>query len=596
MIKVDNAIIMAAGISSRFVPISFEKPKSLIKVKGEVLIERQIRQLKEVGIHEIIVVVGYKKDDFTYLKKDYGVILVENPEYNTRNNHASLYYAKKYLKNTYICSSDNYFTINPFNQFENEAFYSSIYVSGDSKEWCLSLDENDMIKDVKIGGVNSWVMMGHVFFDETFSEAFIKILGDTYHSNETKNKLWEQVYVDHISKLKLKCKKFTYNRFFEFDSLDELRVFDNHYFTDSNSKILLSIRKQLSCSESALHSFEPTYKDFSFECDGFRFKLYDSIYYYSFASKSIEKEKKLEEREIETLLKEALTDTCIEIHNYKRLGGLTNRNYVIKSNKGSYFVRFAGYRTNEFINRHHEHIHTKLISDYNIDAKLIHFNPNTGLKINEYLDHAITLNKEIIQKNKDLLKGIAFKLSDLHKMETQSSVEFNVFELIDQYEKHILENSGELWNDYETSKKELDELKSKYQSLNIKKVLCHNDPLCENFMIKEDRIYLTDWEYAGLNDPLWDVADFIIESEIDKDDELYFIQQYLDLSVSVNVQLRIALNKVFIDFLWSLWAIMKYSLEKDDEMLNWGNQRYIRFKEYLNQYRTEFKNYKEEII
>lgn len=291
MLKVNNAIIMAAGISSRFVPISFEKPKSLIKVKGEILIERQIRQLKEAGVHEIIIVVGYKKEDFTYLQNEYGVVLVENPEYNTRNNHSSLYYAKEYLKNTYICSSDNYFTVNPFNQFEEDAYYSSTYVPGNSKEWCLSLDENDMIFDVKVGGSNSWVMMGHAFFDELFSQTFIKFLEDVYHRSETKCKLWEQVYVDHLSELTLKCKKFSSSEIFEFDSLDELRAFDNQYALNSDSFILQNIAKQLNCKESELHSFEPSYNGINSECDGFLFKQDDLSHYYSFADDSIKKGK-----------------------------------------------------------------------------------------------------------------------------------------------------------------------------------------------------------------------------------------------------------------------------------------------------------------
>ena len=66
--KVDNAIIMAAGTASRFVPLSYEKPKALVEVRGEVLIERQIRQLREAGIKEIIVVTGYKAEQFEYLK------------------------------------------------------------------------------------------------------------------------------------------------------------------------------------------------------------------------------------------------------------------------------------------------------------------------------------------------------------------------------------------------------------------------------------------------------------------------------------------------------------------------------------------------
>lgn len=114
MYKVDNAIIMAAGTSSRFAPISFEKHKALIEVKGEILIERQIRQLREAGIFEIIIVVGYKKEQFEYLRDKYNVTLIENSQYLYRNNNSSIYAVMNYLKNSYICSSDNYFMENPF--------------------------------------------------------------------------------------------------------------------------------------------------------------------------------------------------------------------------------------------------------------------------------------------------------------------------------------------------------------------------------------------------------------------------------------------------------------------------------------------------
>ena len=105
---VDNAIIMAAGLSSRFAPISYEKPKGVLKVRGEVLIERQIRQLMEAGITDITVVVGYKKEYFFYLAGKFGVSIVVNPDYATRNNNSTLWYTKNRLGNTYICSSDDY--------------------------------------------------------------------------------------------------------------------------------------------------------------------------------------------------------------------------------------------------------------------------------------------------------------------------------------------------------------------------------------------------------------------------------------------------------------------------------------------------------
>ena len=91
MIKVDNAVILAAGASSRFAPLSYERHKALIEVKGEVLIERQIRQLREAGVKDIYVVTGYKSEQFSYLVEKFGVKLVHNSEYATRNNHSSIH-------------------------------------------------------------------------------------------------------------------------------------------------------------------------------------------------------------------------------------------------------------------------------------------------------------------------------------------------------------------------------------------------------------------------------------------------------------------------------------------------------------------------
>ena len=96
---VDNAIILAAGMSSRFKPLSDTKPKAFLKVKGEIMIERMIRQLIEVEIPEIYIVVGHQKEAFSYLEEKYGVHLIENTEYAVRNNLSSIYAARKVLKN-----------------------------------------------------------------------------------------------------------------------------------------------------------------------------------------------------------------------------------------------------------------------------------------------------------------------------------------------------------------------------------------------------------------------------------------------------------------------------------------------------------------
>ena len=124
---VDNAVILAAGLSSRFAPISHERPEGLLKVKGEILIERQIEQLKAAGDDNIVIVTGYKKESFFYLEDKYGVKIVINRDYAERNNNSSLMLVRETLRNTHICSSDNYFEENPFEHHVWKAYYSAEY-------------------------------------------------------------------------------------------------------------------------------------------------------------------------------------------------------------------------------------------------------------------------------------------------------------------------------------------------------------------------------------------------------------------------------------------------------------------------------------
>ena len=91
--KVDNAIIMAAGYSARCMPLSNVLPKGLFRVKGEILIEREIRQLQEAGVKEIIIVTGFMQEKFQYLRDKYGVILIHNDDYDKYNNSKNILYS-----------------------------------------------------------------------------------------------------------------------------------------------------------------------------------------------------------------------------------------------------------------------------------------------------------------------------------------------------------------------------------------------------------------------------------------------------------------------------------------------------------------------
>ena len=118
-----RAIILAAGFGMRMVPINLEMPKGLLEVNGEPLIERAIRQLHEVGIKEIYIVVGFMKERYEYLIDEYGVELVVNPEYASRNNLHSVSLVREHLENVYVIPCDIWCDRNPFRRYELYSWY-----------------------------------------------------------------------------------------------------------------------------------------------------------------------------------------------------------------------------------------------------------------------------------------------------------------------------------------------------------------------------------------------------------------------------------------------------------------------------------------
>lgn len=234
---IDNAIILAAGYSSRLAPLSDVCPKALLPVRGEILIERQIRQLMEAGISQIYVVVGYMKERFAYLTEKFPVTLIENPEYDTRNNHSSIFAAKKYLRNSYICSADNYFPYNPFTLQVARPYYSALHAKGSTEEYCLTTDDQGRITNVQIGGKDSWYMLGHVCVDEAFSRTFLALLEEAYPLEETKPLLWEHIYMKHLDKLCLYQKEYPSDYILEFDTFEDLQAFDSFYNGHSAEEI-----------------------------------------------------------------------------------------------------------------------------------------------------------------------------------------------------------------------------------------------------------------------------------------------------------------------------------------------------------------------
>ena len=251
-----NAIIMAAGTASRFVPLSEERPKGLLEVRGEILIERQIRQLHEAGVDDIAIVLGYKAELFEYLADKYSVSLVYNEDYKRYNNSSSVIRVIDKLDDTFLCCSDHYFERNVFLDKQKESYYAVQFSKEETAEWCVETDDRDFIKKVNIGGANAWYLAGHVYLNPVFSKNFAGLLSEAYKLEETRQGYWEDLMIKHLDILPIKIRKYSDIEFREFDSIDELRTFDESYINDTRSSILKDVCKRLGCKEKQLSHFE----------------------------------------------------------------------------------------------------------------------------------------------------------------------------------------------------------------------------------------------------------------------------------------------------------------------------------------------------
>lgn len=270
-----------------------------------------------------------------------------------------------------------------------------------------------------------------------------------------------------------------------------------------------------------------------------------------------------------------------EITMIHQLGGLTNYNYRVNTSLGDFVVRYPGIGTEELINRKDEFEFTQLSNRLGIDAKNYYFDGQTGIKISAYIPNSLTFNPKLLRKS-DNLEKVAILFRKLHHSDEQVAVEFNVFEKIKEYEDLINKTQrNNYWDDYPKVRAEIYALKEEYDGFNVELKFCHNDPLCENFVLGEDKLYLVDWEYGGMNDPLWDLADVMIEADLDEKQEELFKRYYFNRRVTKEEDRRIVMNKVFLDFLWSLWGKQRYSIG-DDDMQAYADERYIRMKNNLS--------------
>ncbi len=491
--KVDNAIIMAAGLSSRFAPISYERPKGVLKVRGEVLIKRQIRQLKEAGIDDITVVVGYMKEAFFYLEDLFGVKIRVNEQYAVRNNNSTLMLVREQLGNTYICSSDDYFTENVFEPYVYKAYYSAVFFPGKTDEYCLTCGSGSRITRVTVGGADSYGMLGHAYFDRAFSQRFVQILEDEYDRPETAPKLWEDIFSDHVSEFDMVMRPYDAGVIHEFDSLDELREFDREFILNVDSAILDNIVRVLGCARTDIVDIVPIKQ------------------------------------------------------------GLTNLSFRFGVGDGVYVYRHPGAGTDEIINRTSEAFSQDVARRLGIDDTFIYEDPDTGWKISRFIPDCV----EFDYHNDDhVRKGLALGRA-LHECGERSQWTFDLYEQACGIVELLGERTYPSFPDFGMIQDLGRRLAELVQADEVEPCLCHNDFYAPNFLVHDDEVTLIDWEYSAMSDYASDLGTFICCSDYTVEEAQRVIELYFQREPSAAEMRHCMAYTGLAAYYWFVWALYK---------------------------------------
>ena len=509
--RMDGAVIMAAGFGSRFVPLTYDVPKGLLKVFGERMVERQIRQLKEAGISDITLVVGYLKEKFEYLIDKFGVKLLYNPWFESRNNISTVYVARDLLKgrNMYLLSSDNWMRENPYHLYEPGAWYSSVYQEGETREWVLTCNKKGIITDVTVGGRDAWVMYGPVCLSREFSSLLLPKVEEEFFSPGKEQYFWENAYIDllHEARGKRPMPEMAINRqpadqVYEFENLEELRAFDPYYQDHSDNAALELISRVFQIPQSGIRGL-----------------------------------------------------SCLK-------AGMTNQSFLFSTVKGKFICRIPGIGTEQLIDRRQEADNYRAAAPLDISEKIIYIDPATGYKISVYYEGCRNADPESPEDMRRCMELVHF----LHDSGITVDHSFDLRERIGFYENLCIGSGGIPFEDYAEVRGWMNEILDWLDSLHRPKVLAHIDSVATNFLFypegSGEALRLIDWEYAGMADPLLDIAMCAIYSYYTREQAEQLTAFYFGRKPTEEEQRIVFRYMALGGFLWALWAVYKSNCGK----------------------------------
>jgi thiamine kinase-like enzyme len=240
-----------------------------------------------------------------------------------------------------------------------------------------------------------------------------------------------------------------------------------------------------------------------------------------------------------------------------RLAGLTNVNHLVALGGERYVLRIPGAGTSEYIDRVAEERAARSAAVAGVNADVVFFDPADGLMVTRFVDGAVTMDPERFRDLAAVARaGRAFR--QLHTTAQPFAVDFQLFEMIDEYKRLLAAKRAKLPPGYDRLQIEADATRAALAARPRPMVPSHCDPLCENFLDTGERMYVIDYEYSGNNDPMWDLGDLSVEGGFDGDQDAALLDAYFDGAPPPADVSRMVAYRAMCDLLWTLWGVIQH--------------------------------------
>ena len=258
-----------------------------------------------------------------------------------------------------------------------------------------------------------------------------------------------------------------------------------------------------------------------------------------------------------------------------RLGGLTNLVYRV----GEYCLRVPGKGTEEYIDRANEAVAAKEAAEAGVSPGVLYADADSGLMVTRFIDGAHTMSPDAFRSRKGAPARAGQAFRKLHTSGAEFPFRFDLFEMIDDYLGILSTKDVALPDGYHGVVAEAETVRAALAAHPAALAPCHCDHRCENFLDTQERMWIVDWEYSGMNDPMWDLGDLSVEGEFSVAQDEEMLHAYFDRTPTAAEHGRVVIYKAMCDLLWTLWGLIQLANENPaDDFRAYADNRFARCK------------------